>query len=192
MKILALCGSLRSGSLNSAVLRSAGELFAAPWEFTLQDDLGKLPFFNADVEQNALPEIVSEFRARLGDSDGLLISTPEYAHGTSGVLKNALEWLVGGGEIAGKPVALMSASPAITGGNRAQAWVGETLTVMGADVLPDGLKIPQATRKVTNGRLTDEPTLAAVRELLDRLARAVDEARRYREEENEVLGKASM
>ncbi|WP_019071566.1 NADPH-dependent FMN reductase [Streptomyces hokutonensis] len=183
MKILALCGSLRSGSLNAAVLRSATDLFVPPWEITVEPDLGRLPFFNADVEENDLPEIVAELRARLGASDGLLIATPEYAHGTSGVLKNALEWLVGGGEIAMKPVALMSASPAVTGGDRARAWLTETLTVMGANVLADGLRIPQATRKVKDGRLTDEPTLAALRDLLDDLARAVAAAR----EENPLL-----
>ncbi|MFF4274487.1 NADPH-dependent FMN reductase [Streptomyces sp. NPDC001536] len=177
MKVLALCGSLRSGSLNAAVLRSAADLFVEPWEITIEPDLGRLPFFNADVEENDLPEIVAELRARLGASDGLLIATPEYAHGTSGVLKNALEWLVGGGEMADKPVALVSASPAVTGGDRARAWLTETLTVMGANVLPDGLRIPQATRKVTDGRLADEPTLAALRHLLDDLAQAVTRAR---------------
>ncbi|OON82598.1 NADPH-dependent FMN reductase [Streptomyces tsukubensis] len=182
MKILALCGSLRAESLNAAVLRSAADLFVAPWELTREPDLGRLPFFNADVEETALPEVVAGFRAKLGEADGLLIATPEYAHGTSGVLKNALEWLVGGGEIADKPVALMSASPAVTGGNRAQSWLSETLTVMGARVLEDGLLIPQATRKVAGGRVTDESTLTAMKELLDRLSAAVAEARRARAE----------
>ncbi|MFD9393187.1 NADPH-dependent FMN reductase [Streptomyces sp. NPDC060000] len=177
MKILALCGSLRSGSLNASVLRSAVGLCEPSWKLTVEPDPGRLPFFNADVEQYALPQVVAELRARVGAADGLLISTPEYAHGTSGVLKNALEWLVGGGETAGLPVALMSASPAVTGGDRAQAWLSETLTVMGADVLEDGLKIPQATRKVRDGRVVDEATLAGIRELLGRLAE-VSEARR--------------
>ncbi|QKW09289.1 NAD(P)H-dependent oxidoreductase [Streptomyces sp. NA04227] len=177
MKILALCGSLRSGSLNAAVLRSAADLFVPPWEITVEPDLSRLPFFNADVEMNDLPAVVAELRAKVGASDGLLISSPEYAHGTSGVLKNALEWLVGGGEIAEKPVALMSASPAVTGGDRARAWLTETLTVMGASVLTESLRVPMATRKVTDGRLTDEPTLAEMRELLDTLARTVAERR---------------
>jgi chromate reductase len=84
---------------------------------------------------------------------------------------------VGGGEIAAKPVALMSASPAITGGDRARAWLTETLTVMGASVLPESLRIPRATRKVTDGRLTDEAALAELRALLDSLSRAVAGAR---------------
>ena len=179
MKILALCGSLRSESLNAAVLRSAADLFVPPWELDIEPDLGRFPFFNADVEQTTLPEVVADLRARVGAADGLLIATPEYAHGTSGVLKNALEWLVGGGEISGKPVALASASPAVTGGDRARAWLTETLTIMGANVLPEGLRVSQATRKVTDGRISDEPTLKGLGELLDLLARAVAESRAH-------------
>ncbi|MEU5366924.1 NADPH-dependent FMN reductase [Streptomyces sp. NPDC005925] len=177
MKVLALCGSLREKSLNASVLRSATDLFAPPWEITVEPGLDRLPFFNADVEETALPDIVADLRAAVQAADGLLIATPEYAHGTSGVLKNALEWLVGGGEIAAKPVALVSASPAVTGGDNARAWLTQTLTVMGAAVLPDGLRIPQATRKIADGRITDEPTLAELKGLLDDLARAVAEAR---------------
>ncbi|MFE9299838.1 NADPH-dependent FMN reductase [Streptomyces sp. NPDC006856] len=97
---------------------------------------------------------------------------PEYAHGTSGVLKNALEWMVGGGEIAAKPVALVSASTSTTGGDNARAWLAQTLTVMGAQVIPQDLRVSQATRKIEDGRLTDGPTVAALRDLLDDLADA--------------------
>ncbi|MEU1402409.1 NADPH-dependent FMN reductase [Streptomyces sp. NPDC005728] len=183
MKILGLCGSLRSGSLNAAVLRSAVDLTIPPRELVVEPDLGRLPFFNADVEETALPSTVAELRSAVGASDGLLIVTPEYAHGTSGVLKNALEWMVGGGETADKPVALASASPAVTGGDHARAWLAQTLTVMGAQVIPQDLRIPQATRKIADGRVTDEPTLAALRDLLDDLAHAVVRAR----EENDTF-----
>lgn len=177
MKVLALCGSLREQSLNASVLRSAADLADPAWQITLDPGLDRLPFFNADVEQTALPECAAGLRAAVQAADGLLIATPEYAHGTSGVLKNALEWLVGGGEIAGKPVALVSASPALTGGDNARAWLTQTLTVMGAAVLPGGLRIPAATRKIADGRVTDEPTLTELRALLDELARAVAAAR---------------
>ncbi|MEU9712881.1 NAD(P)H-dependent oxidoreductase [Streptomyces sp. NPDC047967] len=102
---------------------------------------------------------------------------PEYAHGTSGVLKNALEWMVGGGEIAAKPVALVSASTSTTGGGNARAWLAQTLTVMGAEVIPQVLRISQATRRIEDGRLTDGPTVAALRDLLDGLADAAATAR---------------
>ncbi|MGW1162708.1 NADPH-dependent FMN reductase [Streptomyces sp. NPDC002513] len=177
MKILGLCGSLRSGSFNASVLRTAVDLTIAPRELVVWPDLGRLPFFNVDVEETALPGIVAELRSAVGTSDGVLIASPEYAHGTSGVLKNALEWLVGGGEIAAKPVALVSASTAITGGDNARAWLSQTLTVMGAQVIPQDLRIPQAARKIADGRVTDEPTVAALRDLLDDLAGAAAEAR---------------
>ncbi|MFJ4870082.1 NADPH-dependent FMN reductase [Streptomyces sp. NPDC088757] len=176
MKILGLCGSLRSGSFNASVLRTAVDLTVAPRELVVWPDLGRLPFFNADVEETALPDVAAELRSAVGASDGLLIVSPEYAHGTSGVLKNALEWLVGGGEIAAKPVALVSASTAITGGDNARAWLSQTLTVMGARVIPQDLRIPQVVRKVADGRLTDEPTVAALRALLDDLADVAAEA----------------
>ncbi|GAA2235704.1 hypothetical protein GCM10010360_70810 [Streptomyces nogalater] len=172
-----MCGSLRGGSLNAAVVRSAGELAVAPREVVVDPGLGRLPFFDADVERSALPGVVAELRSAVGAADGLLIVTPEYAHGTSGVLKNALEWLVGGGEVDGKPVALASASPAATGGDRARAWLAETLAVMGARVIPRELRIPRATLKIADGRITDEPTRAALARLLDDLADAAAEAR---------------
>ncbi|AKH81526.1 hypothetical protein AA958_04205 [Streptomyces sp. CNQ-509] len=182
MRILGLCGSLRSGSFNASVLRTAVDMTVSPRELVVWPDLGRLPFFNADVEQTALPGIVADLRSAVGLSDGVLIVSPEYAHGTSGVLKNALEWLVGGGEIAAKPVALVSASTAITGGDNARSWLSQTLTVMGAQVIPQDLRIPIATRKITDGRLTDEPTLAALHDLLDHLTDAAVKAR----EENDT------
>ncbi|WP_225834415.1 NADPH-dependent FMN reductase [Streptomyces sp. NK08204] len=177
MKILGLCGSLRAQSLNAAVLRAAVELTLLPREIVVEPDLGRLPFFNADVEMTALPEVVAELRAAVGAADGLLIVTPEYAHGTSGVLKNALEWMVGGGEITEKPVALASASTTNGGGDNARAWLRQTLTVMGARVLDQDLRIPQAGIKITNGRLTDEPTRSELSDLLDALALAGTPAR---------------
>lgn len=176
---LGICGSLRAGSLNAAALSSVAELCeeaGSGWEFAREPRLDRLPFFNPDVERGPLPEPVAEFRARVAAADAVLIATPEYAHGTSGVLKNALEWLVGGGELVGKPVALLSASPASTGGGRAQAWLRETLTVMSAEVLPQGLEIPLASAKASGGRIADPATLDAMRELLHTLAQSTAQA----------------
>ncbi|MEU3659160.1 NAD(P)H-dependent oxidoreductase [Streptomyces sp. NPDC032940] len=177
MRILGVCGSLRSGSFNATVLRTAVELTTAPRELVVWPDLGRLPFFDADVEESGPPAVVADLRAAVGAADGMLVVSPEYAHGTSGVLKNALEWMVGGGEIAAKPVALVSASTAVTGGDNARAWLSQTLTVMGAQVIPQDLRIPQAARKITDGRITDEETVAGLRGLLDDLADAAAKAR---------------
>ncbi|MFF3838975.1 hypothetical protein [Streptomyces sp. NPDC001930] len=62
------------------------------------------------------------------------------------MLRNGLEWVVGGGELVDKPVVVVTASPSMTGGDRAMtSWVKETLEVMGAHILPESLPIPLAT-----------------------------------------------
>ncbi|MFF5923824.1 NADPH-dependent FMN reductase [Streptomyces flavochromogenes] len=175
MKFVALSGSLRAESINTAVVRTAAELCLPPVSMTVYEGLGELPFFNHDVETEGPPPEVMAFRALLESADAVLISSPEYAHGTSGVLKNGLEWVVGGGELVDKPVAVVTASPSMTGGDRAQAWVKETLEVMGAHILPESLPIPLATAKVAAGRVNDEETLGALRDVLAAMARAAKE-----------------
>ncbi|MFC9589033.1 NADPH-dependent FMN reductase [Streptomyces sp. NPDC056944] len=175
MKFVAFSGSLRAKSLNTAVVRTAAELCLPPTSMTVYEGLGDLPFFNQDVEAECPPPEVLAFRALLESADAVLVSSPEYAHGTSGVLKNALEWVVGGGELVGKPVAVVTASPSMTGGDRAQAWVKETLEVMGAQILPESLPIALASAKVADGRVTDEETLRALEDVLAAMARAAKE-----------------
>lgn len=116
MKFLALCGSLRAESFNGAVIRAAAELCPSAAHLDIGADLGQLPFFNQDVELQAVPPEVGNLRERCAEADGLFIASPEYARGTSGVLKNALEWLVGSGNQVGKPVALVTASTSPQGG----------------------------------------------------------------------------
>ncbi|MFD0370493.1 NADPH-dependent FMN reductase [Streptomyces sp. NPDC059071] len=175
MKFVALSGSLRARSLNTAVVRTVADLCLPPVSMTVYEGLGELPFFNQDVESECPPPEVMAFRALLASADAVLISSPEYAHGTSGVLKNGLEWVVGGGELVDKPVAVVTASPSMTGGDRAQAWVRETLEVMGAKVLPESLPIPLAGAKIADGRVHDEATLGALKDVLAAMARAAKE-----------------
>lgn len=134
MKILAISGSLRTASLSTALLRTAAVLIPYGVELTLYDGLGNLPHFNPELDKEPLPLSVAEFRSQLNSSAGVIISTPEYAHGVPGVLKNALDWLVGSGELYEKPITLFSASPR---GRFAQASLIETLTVMMARLIPD-------------------------------------------------------
>ena len=104
-------------------------------EFELYDGLGALPHFNPDLDDGSvpLPAAVADLRSRLRAADAVLISTPEYAHGVPGTLKNALDWLVGDGELVGKPVVLVNATARST---YAQESLTETLTVMSWKVLP--------------------------------------------------------
>ncbi len=127
MRILAISGSLRASSSNTELLRAAGRLAPAGIDVVLYDGLDRLPHFNPDVEETALPGAVAELRAAVAKADGILISSPEYAHGVPGALKNALDWLVGGVEFVNKPVALLNASPRST---FAHAQLAETVRTM--------------------------------------------------------------
>jgi len=133
MKVLGISGSLRTASINTALLRTAATL--TPYGVTLivYDGLGNLPHFNPELDKEPLPPTVRDFRSQLNSSAGVIISSPEYAHGIPGVLKNALDWLVASGELYEKPVALFNASPRTS---YAQASLAETLTVMTARVIP--------------------------------------------------------
>jgi chromate reductase, NAD(P)H dehydrogenase (quinone) len=109
MRILAIAGSLRARSTNRTVIQAARLLAPSGIQIRLFDQLGDLPLFNPDREEESLPPVVA-LRAAVGDADGLLICSPEYARGVSAALKNALEWLVSGPEFPDKPVAVINAS----------------------------------------------------------------------------------
>jgi chromate reductase len=134
MKIIAISGSLRAASHNTAVLHAARRLAPAGVAIELFEGIGDLPFFNSDLEGERLPEVVALFRTAIGAADGLLISSPEYARGVSGVLKNALDWLVGSQEFPGKPVALINTSPRAT---HALESLTITLETMSAHLVRD-------------------------------------------------------
>jgi NAD(P)H-dependent FMN reductase len=133
MKIVAVCGSLQVGSANAAVLRAARDLVGDDVEFVLFDGLEGLPHFNPDREENGPPPEVTRWRHLLGEADAVLIASPEYAHSLPGALKDALDWIVGSGELYGKTVALMSAGTG--GGPHALEDLRRTLTTQGAVVV---------------------------------------------------------
>ena len=134
MKILAISGSLRATSLNTAVLQAARRLAPAGVTIEIFEGIGNLPFFNPDLDGDRLPREVAGFRAAIGAADGLLISSPEYARGVAGVMKNALDWLVGSFEFPNKPVMLINTSPRAT---HALAALTVTLETMSARLVND-------------------------------------------------------
>jgi NAD(P)H-dependent FMN reductase len=134
MNLLTVCGSLRADSVSARALAAAGRLAPAGWEVRARRPLDELPFFQPDVEESSPPESALAWRAEVAWSEAILISTPEYAHGVPGVLKNALDWLVGGVEIVGKTVGIFNATPPAT---YAGASLRETLRVMGAVVVEE-------------------------------------------------------
>ena len=173
MKLLAISGSLRTASHNTAVLAAAKRLAPADVAVDLFDGIGKLPFFNSDLETpERLPEAVSDFRQIIGAADGLLISSPEYARGVSGVMKNALDWLVGSYEFPGKPVALINTSPRAT---HALAALILTLETMSADMIRDAsITLPLLGTANDAESIVADPKLAGpLRGALEKFAQAI-------------------
>lgn len=128
---MALCGSLRAQSSNRALLQAARLLVPAGIELVLFEGLARLPPFNPDFEEGGgpLPAEVRTLRAEVGRAEVMLIACPEYAHGVPGAFKNLLDWLVGGAELPGKPVALLNAAARA---HHAQDQLYETLATMAA------------------------------------------------------------
>jgi chromate reductase, NAD(P)H dehydrogenase (quinone) len=130
VNIVAISGSLQGESSNSALVRAVCAA-ATNVDFTLWDELGELPHFRPDGEGDAH---VDSLRRAFARADAVLISTPEYAGGMPGALKNALDWLVGTGELYGKRVVIMSAAPSAERGQNARRWVAEVVRMQGGVV----------------------------------------------------------
>jgi chromate reductase len=171
LRLLGLPGSIRREAYSLAVLRG---LQARLGESVLAIRDLRLPLYDQDEDGPAAPEAVTTFRSAIAASDGLIISTPEYNHGTSGVLKNALDWAsrpYGRSVLTTKPVLVISSSPAFTGGVRAHAQVNETLLSVQALILSGPqVVIGGVAHKVRDGRLVDEATLSFTLAAIDRLA----------------------
>lgn len=174
VNILAISGSLRNRSSNTALLHAAAELANGIMDVAFYNGIEDLPHFNPDSNGDAPPVSVQHFRTALRQADGVLISTPEYAGGVPGVLKNALDWLVSSAELYEKPVAVISASPSPRGGEKAYESLMLTLGLMNAKIT-DGLKIAYVSGKINaDGKLKDSETIQAMRSLLSALAKAAE------------------
>jgi chromate reductase, NAD(P)H dehydrogenase (quinone) len=173
MKVLALSGSRRAASINTALLRCAVRLAAPGWHIELFASLGELPLFNPDLDQpGLLPALVHRLRQEVVMADALIIASPEYAHGVSGTMKNALDWLVSYEGFVGKAVAVFNTSPRA---HHAHAALLDTLATMSANVILDAtLAIPLLGSGLTEDGMLHDPKVAdAVRGALQRLHHAV-------------------
>ncbi|UWU30693.1 NAD(P)H-dependent oxidoreductase [Rhizobium sp. WSM1274] len=110
MRILAISGSARLNSTNTAMLRAIRAVAPSEIEISIFDGVGRLPVFSPDLEGESLPEAVRDFIDAIAKSDGVIIASPEYVRSIPGGLKNAIDWLVSGDEIVHKPIALLHAS----------------------------------------------------------------------------------
>jgi chromate reductase len=174
MRILAISGSLKPTSTNSALLRAAAAIADPAAEFTFFDQqIEEIPHFRPDLDEDGMPPppAVADFRSLLARSDGLVISCPEYAHGVPGSFKNALDWIVSSGELTNKPTLLLMAGP---GGAR-QAWaaLAPTLRVMGCNLVHEATLVVAKRHFDERGRLGDAELEAEVRRGLEALTAAI-------------------
>ncbi|WP_257208195.1 NADPH-dependent FMN reductase [Bacillus cereus] len=134
IKILAISGSLRKNSSNTNVLYAISNLKSENIDFQFYEGLEHLPYFSPEADTDDPPASVKDLREQLKLADGVIICTPEYARGVPGVLKNALDWVVSSGEFMNKPVAVISASSRITGGDKAHESIMLTLQMIEANI----------------------------------------------------------
>lgn len=173
IRILSVCGSLQARSSNRAALdvvhaaaRAAGATVDS------YDGLDRVPPFNPDRVDEA-GEIVADWRARIAATDVVVIASPEYAGSLAGVVKNALEWIVGSGELYSKPVGLISAGT--SGGNYARPALVQTLTWQGAHVVASlGIDAPR-TKSDAGGAFADARTIAELEEFTALMLRVTHE-----------------
>ena len=170
-----ISGSLRAGSTNGAVLRTAAAVAPDGVDAVLYDGLASLPHFNPDDDEEGkpLPPAVADMRAAVTAADALLICTPEYAGALPGALKNLLEWTIGDAGAYGKPVAWINASgrAAPTGGSDAHESLRKVLGYSGADIVEAAcVRIPVARDAVgPDGVIADDEIRSAIRAALDAL-----------------------
>jgi chromate reductase, NAD(P)H dehydrogenase (quinone) len=172
VRILGIAGSLREGSYNRALLRTAGELLPEGVELE-EFDVRGLPFYDGDVEAAGDPEPVVALKDAVRGAGALLIATPEYNRGIPGVLKNAIDWASRpplASPLAGKPVAIMGASTGRGGTARAQEQLRAALEYSRATVLeqPEVL-VPEAFMRFDERGEVDEGIRAELAELLGTL-----------------------
>jgi len=167
--VLAICGSLRTGSYNRAALRTAIEL-KPPGMAIETADIGSLPLYNEDVRAQGFPPSVETLRRQIAAADALLFATPEYNYSMSGVLKNAIDWASRPPDqpFAGKPVAIMGAGAGMAGSARAQYDLRRCCVFLDMHPInkPEVLIGQCHTKFDAEGRFTDEVGCGLIRDLL--------------------------
>ncbi len=181
MLILAISGSLRRDSHNTALLRAAADLLPPEAELSLYPELAAIPPFNEDRLEHP-PDSVHRLREAVAQADGVLISTPEYNSSIPGVLKNALDWLsrpLVESPLRNKPAAVIGASTGMFGAVWAQAETRKVLGAIGARVLDLELPVPTAHEQFRpDGRLAEADLERELTTAVEALAEAIAERAR--------------
>ena len=165
LHFVTLLGSLRRASLNAAVAKALPALAPEGVSIGALGSIGAFPLYDADVQEQGFPAPVLLMAEQIRAADGVIIVTPEYNYSVPGVLKNAIDWLsrVTPQPLAGKPVAIQTASPGVIGGARAQYHLRQSLVFLDAMVLnrPEamigqaGQKIDAEAQELTDGATRD-------------------------------------
>jgi chromate reductase len=175
MRVLALSGSLRRDSFNTALVRAAMEVAPPGLEIELYEGIAELPHYDADLDIDEVPEAVAELRKRIAAADGLLLATPEYNNSVPGVLKDAIDWAsrpFRESALWGKPALVVGTSTNAYGAMLAHADLRKILARAGARVCDGGLSLPKARDSFDAvGRLVDDHARARLAELLGELKR---------------------
>ena len=171
LHIVALLGSLRKNSFNRIVLQTAIELCPVGTYIEIAE-IGSLPLFNGDLEEK-MPEEVVTLKSKIVSADAILIVTPEYNYSIPGVLKNAIDWCsrpVAENSFEGKPVSIMSASPGMMGGSRAQYHLRQCFVFLNMFPInrPEVI-INNVQEKISEGKITDQKTIDKIKEQLEAL-----------------------
>ena len=180
MKVLAISGSLRRDSHNTALLRAAAERAPAGVELELWDGLKAVPPYDEDDDVDLAQAAVTALRSAVAGADAVLFATPEYNHSVPGSLKNAIDWVsrpMATNPLRNKPVAVIGASTGIFGAVWAQAELRKVLGALGARVLDRELAVGQAAERIGGGAVGDEELLAEIGDVVAELADMVERRR---------------
>ena len=182
IKLVAFCGSLRKASFNRMALNAFIERLPAGTSAQINDI--DWPLYNADIQAQGFPDKVQAAQKAMLEADGLVLVTPEYNYGPSGVLKNAIDWLsrMTPQPFAAKPIAMFGASGGVLGTARAQYQLRQIMVFLdGRPVNKPEVMIGAAQTRFADGKLTDEATGKLLAELGASLVLAVRHARAIKE-----------
>lgn len=171
LHIVAMLGSLRRESFNKIVLQTAIELCPST-AYVDVADIGPLPLFNGDMEES-MPQVVTDFKTKVASADAIIFVTPEYNYSIPGVLKNAIDWCsrpVTNNVLDSKPVSIMSASPGMMGGSRAQYHLRQCFVFLNMFPInrPEVI-INNVQEKISEGKISDQKTIDKITEQLNAL-----------------------
>lgn len=169
-KIFAISGSTKASSTNELYLSAISQLLGAAYEVTIFPSIADIPHFNPDLDLENPPQSIQDLRLNILQADGVIISTPEYAMGLPGSLKNLLDWTVSSASFSGKPVLAIVAS---TQGEKAYQSIIDILTVLEARV--SAQLIPFAKARINNDAIvTDHQTLASLKNTIDAFVAGIE------------------